>query len=1017
MSFRSLLSLRPWLVLLLLLSLGGSLLWARNDLDNSDTRWPERQYRRFLLPNGMKVILISDPTMQRSAASLAVGVGSLMDPRDRQGLAHFLEHMLFLGTEKYPTPGSYQEFVSTNDGFTNAFTSEEMTNYHFEIAPDAFEEGLDRFSQFFTAPLFNQELVDREIRAVDSEHSKNIPNDFRRVFQVEREAYEPGHPARHFSTGNLDTLGGVSREELLRFYRTQYSANRMTLAVASRHSLDTLQRWVVPRFVLVANRNLPEWNVPGEFMAPDPNFRLMQVKTVKDARSLTLKFALPPTINYYASRPLGLIGSMLGHEGENSLLSLLKRENLATGLSAGGGGSNRSYSSFNLNIQLTERGQQNYRQVITYVFQAIELLRRKGLPRHVFEENQRMAEIELTFMNRSEGTSLTNMFASMMQFYPLKEVERAPFLLTEYNPKLFDSMLFRLTPDNMLAILAARDVETDTKEPYYGTEYSFTKSHPEWVKEWARPGLNAAIQLPEPNPFLPENLALQPFRGGFQLTHSSLVGLEAEGLPEPLMARLRQVEGREWGSWDSLMATLELETLEVDRRGLQELLKKHALPTPVKILDAERGQVWFQQDYRFDSPKAQLHFRIETPEVYASPRNAVLSQLYADAFEEGLNEFTYPALTAGLSYNVWSDKKGIRLSFSGYSDRILTFVQAISTKLKTLEVDEKTFAELKERKRRSYTNFHLQQPYQQAFYYRSLLLENRKFALWDYEKELASITLKELREYAQKRLYARTFLQGVAYGNLEGSEVRTAVNELLQTLGGEPLPEADRYVESIRQIPSGTAYTLSQPVEVNNSALVMELQVAQRTPQNQVALQVLSTALQPQAYNELRTNQQLGYIVNASMTEAEDTLGLVFLVQSGTYGPAELEARVRAFFPQFLKQVQQMPEAQFQALKGAVRNGMLDKPDSVSAVAGMLFGRAFERQAEFDPTSPDLRALEALQLQDLQDLVAQLGESQQRRLSLRMIGQGHQDGPVDGVQLSDVAAFRKALTCPDACLP
>ncbi len=1017
MSFRSLLSLRPWLVVLLLLfSLGGSL-WARNDLDNADTRWPERQYRRFLLPNGMKVLLISDPTMQRSAASLAVGAGSLLDPDNRQGLAHFLEHMLFLGTEKYPTPGSYQEFVSTNDGFTNAFTSEQITNYHFEIAPAAFEEGLDRFSQFFTAPLFNQELVDREIRAVDSEHSKNIPNDFRRVFQVQREAYEPGHPARHFSTGNLQTLGGVTREELLNFYRTQYSANRMTLAVASRHGLDTLQRWIVPRFMLVPNRNLPEWGVPETFMGPDPNFRLMQVKTVKDSRSLTLTFPLPPTVQYYTSRPLGLIGSMLGHEGEHSLLSLLKRENLATGLSAGGGGSNPSYSSFTLNIQLTERGQQNYRQVITYVFQAIELLRRKGLPRHIFEENRRMAEIELAFMDRGEGTSLTNMFASMMQYYPLKDLERTPFLLTEYNPKLFDSMLFRLTPDNMLAILAARDVQTDATESYYGTEYSFTKSHPEWVQEWARPGLNAAIQLPEPNPFIPEDLALQPFRGSFELTHSSIVGLESEGLPEPVLARLRPLEGREWGSWDSLLATLELETLDVDPRSIQELLQKHALPAPVKILDADRGQVWFQQDYRFDSPKAQLHFRIETPEVYASPRHAVLSQLYADAFEEGLNEFTYPAQVAGLGYNVWSDKKGIRLSFSGYSDRILAFVKAISTKLKSIEIDEKTFAELKERKRRSYANFHLQQPYQQAFYYRSLLLENRKFALWDYEKELASLTLQDLKAYAQKRLYAQTFLQGVAYGNLEGSEVRSAINELLQTLGGEPLPPEARYRESIRQIPTGQAYTLSQPMEVNNSALVMELQVAQRTPRNRAALQVLSTVLEPQAYNELRTNQQLGYIVNAGMSEAEDTLGLVFMVQSGTYGPAELEARARAFFPKFLEQVQQLPEAQFESLKRAVKSGMLDKPDSVSAVAGMLFGRAFERDAGFDPTSPDLKALEALQLADLQELVAQLSESQQRRLTLRMVGKGHQNGPVDGTALPDVAAFRQALACPAACLP
>ena len=62
----------------------------------------ESAYRRFTLDNGLKVILLSDPKLNKSSAALAVGVGSLTDPKDRRGLAHFLEHMLFLGTEKYP---------------------------------------------------------------------------------------------------------------------------------------------------------------------------------------------------------------------------------------------------------------------------------------------------------------------------------------------------------------------------------------------------------------------------------------------------------------------------------------------------------------------------------------------------------------------------------------------------------------------------------------------------------------------------------------------------------------------------------------------------------------------------------------------------------------------------------------------------------------------------------------------------------------------------------------------------
>ena len=62
----------------------------------------ETEIKTFILDNGLKVILVSNPKYNISAASMNVKVGSLSDPKDAQGLAHFLEHLLFLGTEKYP---------------------------------------------------------------------------------------------------------------------------------------------------------------------------------------------------------------------------------------------------------------------------------------------------------------------------------------------------------------------------------------------------------------------------------------------------------------------------------------------------------------------------------------------------------------------------------------------------------------------------------------------------------------------------------------------------------------------------------------------------------------------------------------------------------------------------------------------------------------------------------------------------------------------------------------------------
>lgn len=135
-----------------------------------------------------------------------IHVGSYQDPQEFQGLAHFHEHMLFLGTERFPLEDEYESFLSTHGGSSNAFTADEDTNFFFDVASDQLEGALERFAQFFLCPSFSKEMVGREVRAVDSEHRGNIPNDAWRVNQVFCHGLNPAHPASRFSTGNLDTL-------------------------------------------------------------------------------------------------------------------------------------------------------------------------------------------------------------------------------------------------------------------------------------------------------------------------------------------------------------------------------------------------------------------------------------------------------------------------------------------------------------------------------------------------------------------------------------------------------------------------------------------------------------------------------------------------------------------------------------------------------------------------------------------------------------------------------------------
>jgi insulysin len=168
-------------------------------------------YRYLELANGLRATLISDPTLDKASAALAVNVGSLSDPNDTPGLAHFLEHLLFMGTEKYPSENEYNQKLTEHGGSSNAYTADEKTNYFFEVDADYLDPILDRFAQFFIAPTFGysgegaigQDGTSREMNAVNSEHQKNIKNDFWRIHQLDRDLSNPNHPFCKFGTGTL----------------------------------------------------------------------------------------------------------------------------------------------------------------------------------------------------------------------------------------------------------------------------------------------------------------------------------------------------------------------------------------------------------------------------------------------------------------------------------------------------------------------------------------------------------------------------------------------------------------------------------------------------------------------------------------------------------------------------------------------------------------------------------------------------------------------------------------------
>ena len=283
------------------------------------------------LPNGLKALIISDPAADKSAASLSVNVGSLVDPKEYQGLAHFCEHMLFMGTEKYPDENEYNQFLTENGGESNANTSDDITSYYFEVSNEAFDKALDKFAQFFVKPLFKIDAVQRELKAVDSEHKKNLLNDEWRFYQLTLSEAKSDSVFNSFSTGNVETLNkpGV-RDALLQLYNKYYSSEIMTLCILSNESIEKLDGLVSDLFAGVPKRENfvhPKYDQVPAY--DSSNLKMFyKIFPIKDTDELRFVWYLKSESPYYKEIPLSFLTYLFGHEGPNTLTSSLIKDDL-----------------------------------------------------------------------------------------------------------------------------------------------------------------------------------------------------------------------------------------------------------------------------------------------------------------------------------------------------------------------------------------------------------------------------------------------------------------------------------------------------------------------------------------------------------------------------------------------------------------------------------------------------------------------------------------------------------------
>jgi insulysin len=900
-----------------------------------------RDYRALVLENGMKVVLISDPATEKAAAAVDVDAGSNSDPDDFPGLAHFLEHMLFLGTEAYPAAGEYQEFITSRGGSNNAYTAHENTNYYFDIDSPWLEPALDRFAQFFIAPLFTQDYVDRERNAVHSEYQSGLQDDGRRAYSVLKQVINPAHSLARFSVGSLDTLQDREsmslRDALLKQYHDFYSAEHMSVAVIGRESLDELESMVRSHFGQVARRGAGVTTDMESLFSNDTLPALLEISPIRDQRSLTFTFPIPLMQEHYKAKPLQYLGNMLGHEGEGSLLSLLRKQGWANGLSAGGGFAYRDAATFAVNVALTEAGVEHVDEISALVFRFITLVREEGIHEWLFDEQRLMADLAFRFQEPANPRSLVSSLSRRLQEYPAAELISAPYAYEDWQPALLEAVLDHLRPDNVLMTFTSRTVTPDTTDPWYGAGYRFTPLEQERLQAWQHHPLQTELAIAAPNPFLPEDLALKPL-------------LEAP-LPE----------------------------------GVNPATVKPAL-----LRDAGGIRVWFRQDAEFLVPRANFFVYAMTPLFSESLRSSLLAAFVMSLVNDQLNEFSYPANLAGSYFGINARSRGFTLSVNGYSDKQEVLLEELLRSLGAAEFEQERFDIIKTEMLRGWQNAALRTPYIRLFdEVRALLAE----PYWPEEEkiaEVANITLQEVKDFVP-RLLEGLRLDVLYHGNVVPDDLDRMLPVLERYLRVDPDAALPSY-GTVVKLPESARIVQELEIDHEDSAIVIYRQGPDDSLRTRALMQLLGTMLSTPFYETLRTQEQLGYIVNAGTMQLLDTSGLIMYIESPATNPLLLEARIDVFLAAYAERLSAMDTEFFEGIKAGLLTSLREPPQRLNALSNRYWSDILTGDFEEDSTLQLASAIEALTLEEVTELFREHVARSSGRVVARSAGKAMREG-------------------------
>ncbi|KAM3870963.1 nardilysin-like [Diretmus argenteus] len=886
---------------------------------------------------------------KQSAAALCVGVGSFSDPTDLPGLAHFLEHMVFMGSEKYPSENGFDAFLKKHGGSDNASTDCERTIFQFDIQRKRFKEALDRWAQFFICPLMIRDAIDREVEAVDSEYQLAKPSDSHRKEMLFGSLAKPGHPMGKFCWGNAQTLKQEPKKKkinvykrLRAFWKRHYSAHYMTLAVQSKEKLDTLEEWVREVFSNIPNNGetKPDFSdMPDPFDTPAFN-KLYRVVPVRKVHALTITWALSPQERHYRVKPLHYISWLIGHEGTGSILSTLRKKCWALALFGGnsetGFDQNTTYSIFSISITLTDEGFQNFYQVAHLVFQYLKMLQTLGPEQRIYEEIQKIEANEFHYQEQTDPIEYVEDICENMQLFPKEDFLTGDQLMFEFNPEVISAALSLLTPEkaNLMLLSPEHEGHCPLREKWFGTQYSVEDIQQEWRERWAgNMEPNNDLHLPAENKFIATDFSLKP-----------------SDCPDTEF--------------------------------------------PVRIASSDRGCLWYKKDNKFKIPKGYVRFHMISPVIQQSARNVVLFDLLVNILGHNLAEPAYEADVAQLEYKLVAGEHGLVFKVKGFNHKLPLLLHLIVDHLADFSASPDVFSMFSDQLKKTYFNI-LIKPEKLGKDVRLLILEHSRWSMVEkYQALTAGLTVEELMEFS-RTFKAQLFAEGLVQGNFTSADSVEFLQYVTDKLQFSKLPVEVPVLFRVVELP--LKHHICKVKSLNkgdaNSEVTVYYQSGPKNLREHTLVELLVMHMEEPCFDFLRTKETLGYHVYPTCRNTSGVLGFSVTVetQATKFNTEVVELKIEEFLACFGVKLNALTQEAFKTQVTALVKLKECEDTHLGEEVDRNWAEVVTQQYLFDRLNREIEALKQMTLDELVSWYQDHRGQSSRKLSVHVVGFGPEE--------------------------